>query len=223
MNFGFYYGIPNGFFFFLLVTLLIFIAMAVFFSYLILAAIVSPGAMVTILIAGTTGIELSISQLWTGAALMSGTFAFALWRYYQEPHRALKAYMITAAAICLMTWTIGTYAPSDFIVQETEKMVFGAIIPNPASAPAPAQPPQPVQTPISNNIKNKLPLIGKGVVNSNDINLRITPSTKAPIIGKLRANEQVLIRMEVDDWYLVQIENTERQGWASKQFVNLEK
>ncbi|MCM8770427.1 MAG: SH3 domain-containing protein [Candidatus Omnitrophica bacterium] len=57
-----------------------------------------------------------------------------------------------------------------------------------------------------------------GVVNSENVNIRLRPDTKSPILGKLKKGQTVNIIKFVDNWYIIE-PTEETYGWIHKTAV----
>lgn len=62
----------------------------------------------------------------------------------------------------------------------------------------------------------------KGKVNATTLNLRLAPSTDAPVIGKAQANDAVQIIGKEGDWYKLSA-YPYGTGWINKKFVKIHK
>lgn len=74
---------------------------------------------------------------------------------------------------------------------------------------------------ISFNEEVDLEATGKniGIVITESLNIRSSPSINAKIIGKLHANNEVTIISEVSDWFEISYGQT--NGWINKQYVHI--
>jgi uncharacterized protein YgiM (DUF1202 family) len=58
------------------------------------------------------------------------------------------------------------------------------------------------------------------VIRASRLNVRQQPSVAADRINVLSRGEQVTILSEKDDWYRIQAQDGELEGWVAKRYVD---
>lgn len=220
---GVFVNLGGGFFVVLLAIFLILLFLAMYLACIALAVAISPGIVIAVLLSIAAGVEVSREALWGMALACSVVIGAGFWYRLRDRRKTAIAYVVLILCCCLGYQGMVSAGYSN-ITGTVDRMVWGGTgtvgdvlgvkpnqnLNNPPTAPA--------TTPISKQ-KQDLPEIGKGTITGDNVNLRILPSVKGPIVGKLKAGENVVVRMEDEEWLFVQVGN--KSGWVSSQFVKM--